>query len=45
MAAFNEAQLELAFVELYKAEDHDYVHGENISRDSRDVSEYNRNKT
>ncbi|MDE6392264.1 MAG: hypothetical protein K2L59_03210 [Muribaculaceae bacterium] len=45
MLVFNEAQLELAFVELFKAEDHDYVHGENISRDSRDVSVYNRNKS
>lgn len=45
MLAFNEAQLEQAFVELFKAEGYDYVHGENISRDSRDVSVYNRNKS
>lgn len=37
MTAFNEAQLEQAFVELFKAEGYDYVHGENISRDTRDV--------
>lgn len=30
MAAFNEAQLEQAFVELFKNEGYDYVHGENI---------------
>lgn len=40
MAAFNEAQLEQAFVELFKAEGYDYVHGENISRDTRDVILY-----
>lgn len=37
MAAFNEAQLEQAFVKLFKAEGYDYMHGENISRDTRDV--------
>lgn len=37
MAVFNEAQLEQAFVELFKGEGYDYVHGENISRDTRDV--------
>lgn len=37
MAAFNEAQLEPAFVELFKAEGYDYVHGENISRNTRDL--------
>jgi len=40
MAAFNEAQLEKAFVELFKAEGYDYVHGENINRDTRDVILY-----
>ncbi|MDE6392266.1 MAG: type I restriction endonuclease subunit R [Muribaculaceae bacterium] len=40
MAAFNEAQLEQAFVELFKAEGYDYVHGESISRDTRDVILY-----
>ena len=40
MAAFNEAQLEQVFVELFKAEGYDYVHGENISRDTRDVIFY-----
>ena len=37
MAAFSEAQLEQAFVELFKAEGYDYVHGETIGRDTRDV--------
>ncbi len=37
MSAFNEAQLEQAFVELFKAEGYDNVHGESISRDTRDV--------
>lgn len=40
MAAFNEAQLEQAFVELFKNEGYDYVHGENITRDTRDVILY-----
>ena len=40
MNNFNEAQLEQAFVELFKAEGYDYVHGENISRDTRDVILY-----
>lgn len=40
MSVFNEAQLEQAFVELFKAEGYDYVHGENISRDTRDVILY-----
>lgn len=40
MAVFNEAQLEQAFVELFKAESYDYVHGENINRDTRDVILY-----
>ncbi|WP_300959477.1 type I restriction endonuclease subunit R, partial [uncultured Duncaniella sp.] len=40
MLEFNEAQLEQAFVELFKAEGYDYVHGENISRDTRDVILY-----
>lgn len=37
MSAFNEAQLEQAFVKLFKGEGYDYVHGESISRDTRDV--------
>ena len=40
MLEFNEAQLEQAFVELFKAEGYDYVHGENISRNTRDVILY-----
>lgn len=40
MAVFNEAQLEQAFVELFKKEGYDYVYGENISRDIRDVILY-----
>lgn len=40
MAAFNEAQLEQAFVELFKNEGYDYVYGENITRDTRDVILY-----
>ncbi|MDE7080352.1 MAG: hypothetical protein K2O78_01670 [Muribaculaceae bacterium] len=37
MAAFNEVQLEQAFAEFFKKEGYDYVHGENISRDTRDL--------
>lgn len=40
MAYFNEAQLEQVFVELFKKEHYDYVHGENILRDTRDVILY-----
>lgn len=40
MAVFNEAQLEQAFVELFKKEGYDYVYGENITRDTRDVILY-----
>ena len=40
MAIFNEAQLEQAFVELLKKEGYDYLHGENITRDIRDVILY-----
>ncbi|MCH5226166.1 MAG: type I restriction endonuclease subunit R, partial [Muribaculaceae bacterium] len=40
MAVFNEAQLEQAFIELFKGEGYDYIHGENIDRDSRDVILY-----
>lgn len=40
MLRFNEAQLEQAFVELFKEEGYDYVHGENIVRDTRDVILY-----
>lgn len=37
MPAFNESQLEKAFVELFKKEGYDYVYGESILRDTRDV--------
>ena len=40
MLQFNETQLEQAFVELFKAEGYDYVYGESISRDTRDVILY-----
>ena len=40
IAHFNEAQLEQAFVELFKKEGYDYVHGESIPRDTRDVILY-----
>lgn len=40
MARFNEAQLEQAFVELFQEQGYDYVHGENISHDTRDVILY-----
>ena len=40
MAHFNEAQLEQVFIELFKKEHYDYVHGENITRDTRDVILY-----
>lgn len=40
MSKFNEAQLEQAFVELFKQENYDYVHGENIVRDTRDIILY-----
>lgn len=40
MAIFSEAQLEQAFIELFKQEGYDYVHGENITRDTRDVILY-----
>lgn len=40
MAYFNEAQLEQVFVELFKKEHYDYVHGESITRDTRDVILY-----
>lgn len=40
MQPFNEAQLEQAFVELFKQEGYDYVFGGNIERDSRDVILY-----
>ncbi len=33
MARFNEAQLEQAFVELFKGQRYDYVHEQNIIRD------------
>lgn len=34
MAIFNEVQLEQAFVELFKKDGYDYVHGERISSDT-----------
>ncbi len=40
MARFNEAQLEQVFVELFKKQGYDYVHGENIIRDTRDMLLY-----
>lgn len=40
MAYFNETQLEQAFVELFKEQGYDYVHGDDIQRDSRDVLLY-----
>ena len=40
MAVFNEAQLEAAFVELFEKDGYDYMHGESIVRDSRDVLLY-----
>ena len=40
MNNFNEAQLEQAFVELFKKEGYDYVQGGYIVRDSRDVILY-----
>lgn len=40
MAVFNESQLEQAFIELFKNEGYDYVYGENITRDTRDVILY-----
>ena len=40
MKNFNEAQLEQAFVELFRGEGYDYIHGYSIDRDSRDVILY-----
>lgn len=40
MLYFNESQLEQAFVELFNKEGYDYVHGESIPRDTRDVILY-----
>ena len=40
MPQFNEAQLEQAFVELFKQEGYDYVFGGDIERDNRDVILY-----
>lgn len=37
---FNEAQLEEVFVDQFKEQGYEYVHGENIARDSRDVLLY-----
>lgn len=40
MAIFNESRLEQAFVELFMEQGYDYVHGDSISRDVRDVLLY-----
>ena len=40
MSAFNVAQLEKAFVELFREQGYDYVHGDEIQRDSREVLLY-----
>lgn len=40
MSHFSEAQLEKAFVDLFKEEGYDYVYGDSISRDLRDVLLY-----
>lgn len=40
MATFNESQLEQAFVELIREQGYDYVHGDSVSRDTRDVLLY-----
>ena len=40
MDRFNEYQLEQAFIELFKEQGYDYVHGESIVRDTRDVVLY-----
>lgn len=40
MATFNEAQLEKVFVDLFKEQRYEYVHGDSISRDVRDVLLY-----
>ena len=37
MSSFHESQLEQAFVELFQKEGYDYVYGECILRDTRDV--------
>ena len=40
MSGFNEAQLEKVFVDLFKEQEYDYVHGDSIDRDVRDVLLY-----
>lgn len=40
MSRFNEAQLEKLFVDLFKKQGYNYVHGDSISRDVRDVLLY-----
>lgn len=40
MATFNESQLEQAFVELFREQGYDYVPGDSICRDVRDVLLY-----
>lgn len=37
MSHFSEAQLERVFVELFMEQGYEYVHGDSISRDVRDV--------
>lgn len=40
MSLFSEAQLENAYVDLFKQQGYDYIHGDSISRDVRDVVLY-----
>ena len=40
MSLFSEAQLEKVFIDLFKEQGYDYVHGDSISRDVRDVLLY-----
>lgn len=40
MNRFNEAQLEQTFIELFNRQGYEYVHGDSISRDVRDVLLY-----
>ena len=40
MSHFSEAQLEKVFVDLFREQGYDYVHGDSISRDVRDVLLY-----
>lgn len=40
MSHFSEAQLEKVFVDLFKQQGYDYVYGDSIRRDVRDVLLY-----